>query len=94
MSKSKRVAKKKHFSVSMQHYVFAVHAFVSVAEEYDASKYVYSVYETRTDEVLNNVKNLKTALENADNADSEVILDNDTISKAAKPLQRMLEMAK
>lgn len=35
-----------------------------------------------------------TALENADNADSEVILDNDTISKAAKPLQRMLEMAK
>lgn len=53
---------KKHFSVSMQHYVFAVHAFVSVAEEYDASKYVYSVYETRTDEVLNNVKNLKSEI--------------------------------
>lgn len=53
---------KKHFSVSMQHYVFAVHAFVSVVKEFDTSKYVYSVYETRTDEVLNNVKNLKSEI--------------------------------
>ena len=51
---------KKHFSVSMQHYVFAVHAFVSVVKEFDRKKYVYSVHETRTDEVLNNVKNLKS----------------------------------
>lgn len=51
---------KKHFSVSMQHYVFAVHAFVRTVKNFDTSKYVYSVYETRTDEVLNNVKNLKS----------------------------------
>lgn len=51
---------KKHFSVSMQHYVFAVHAFVDTVKEFDASKYVYSVHETKTDEVLSNVKNLKS----------------------------------
>ena len=53
---------KKHFSVSMQHYVFAVHAFVSVVKEFHRKKYVYSVHETRTDEVLNNVKNLKSEI--------------------------------
>lgn len=51
---------KKNFSVSMQHYVFAVHAFVDTVKEFDASKYVYSVHETKTDEVLRNVKNLKS----------------------------------
>lgn len=49
---------KKHFSVSMQHYVFAVHAFINVVKGYDANKYVFSVHETRTDEVLNNVRNM------------------------------------
>ena len=53
---------KKHFSVSMQHYVFAVHAFVNTVKDYDTSKYEYSVYETRTDEVLTNVKNLKSEI--------------------------------
>ena len=51
---------KKHFSVSMQHYVFAVHAFVNAIEHFDKSKYVYSVHETKTEEVLNNVKNMKS----------------------------------
>lgn len=51
---------KKNFSVSMQHYVFAVHAFVDTVKEFDVSKYVYSVHETKTDEVLRNVKNLKS----------------------------------
>lgn len=53
---------KKHFSVSMQHYVFAVHAFVNTVKNYDTSKYVYSVHETRTDEVLTNVKDLKSEI--------------------------------
>ena len=48
---------KMHFSVSMQHYVFAVHAFIEVVKEADADKYVFSVHETRTDEVLQNVRN-------------------------------------
>lgn len=49
---------KKHFSVSMQHYVFAVHAFINVVKEFDTGKYTFAVHETRTDEVLNNVRSL------------------------------------
>ena len=49
---------KKHFSVSMQHYVFAVHAFIEVMKEFDEGKYTFAVHETRTDEVLNNVRSL------------------------------------
>ena len=49
---------KKHFSVSMQHYVFAVHAFINVVKEYDNGKYTFAVHETRTDEVLSNVRSL------------------------------------
>lgn len=51
-----------HFSVSMQHYVFAVHAFVNAVQKFDANRYVYSVHETRTDEVLSNVKELKSEI--------------------------------
>ncbi|MBR4819121.1 MAG: LysR family transcriptional regulator [Clostridiales bacterium] len=49
---------KKHFSVSMQHYVFAVHAFINVVKEFDTGKYTFAVHETRTDEVLSNVRSL------------------------------------
>ncbi|MCR5607582.1 MAG: LysR family transcriptional regulator [Lachnospiraceae bacterium] len=51
---------KSHFSVSMQHYVFAIHAFVNVIKDVDVSKYVYSVNETRTYEVIENVRNYKS----------------------------------
>lgn len=53
---------KKHFSVSMQHYVFAVHAFVNTVKKFDSERFVYSIHETRTDEVLMNVKNLKSEI--------------------------------
>lgn len=53
---------KKHFSVSMQHYVFAVHAFVHAIQLFDTSRYVYTVHETRTDEVLTNVRDLKSEI--------------------------------
>lgn len=49
---------KKRFSVSMQHYIFALHAFINVVKEYDNGKYIFAVHETRTDEVLNNVRSL------------------------------------
>ena len=51
---------KSHFSVSMQHYVFAVHAFANVVREYHAQKYVYAVKETQTDKVLDDVRELKS----------------------------------
>lgn len=49
-----------HFSVSMQHYVFAVHAFANVVQEYNLPKYVYAVRETKTDKVLDDVKDMKS----------------------------------
>ena len=49
-----------HFSVSMQHYVFAVHAFCNVVKEYHVPKYVYAVRETQTDRVLKDVRDLKS----------------------------------
>ena len=53
---------KRHFSVSMQHYVFALHAFINTIKQYDSSKYIYEVHETRTDEVLSNVRNMKSEI--------------------------------
>ncbi|MGN0165085.1 MAG: LysR family transcriptional regulator [Lachnospiraceae bacterium] len=46
------------FSVSTQHYVFAVHAFMETVKKIPYPKYVFSIHETRTDEVLGNVKDL------------------------------------
>ncbi len=54
--------KKKHFSVSMQHYVFAVHAFVNTVKKFDSQGYLYSIHETRTEDVLSNVKDLKSEI--------------------------------
>ena len=51
---------KKHFSVSMQHYVFALHAFMNAVREFDTERYTYSVHETRTDEVLSSVRDMKS----------------------------------
>ena len=53
---------KKHFSVSAQHYNFAVHAFALLVRKYEPEKYVFSFHETRTSEVLNHVRNLKSEI--------------------------------
>lgn len=53
---------KKHFSVSMQHYVFALHAFINTIKQYDEDKYAYAVQETKTDEVLDHVRNMKSEI--------------------------------
>ncbi|MBR1860698.1 MAG: LysR family transcriptional regulator [Lachnospiraceae bacterium] len=51
---------KKRFSVSMQHYTFAVNAFIEVVRQYGIDEYDFSVYETRTNDVIQNVKNFKS----------------------------------
>lgn len=51
---------KKRFSVSMQHYTFAVNAFIEVAKKFGLDDYDFSVYETRTSDVIQNVKNFKS----------------------------------
>lgn len=53
---------KKRFSVSMQHYTFAVNAFMEVAKKYGFDEYDFSVYETRTNDVIQNVKNFRSEI--------------------------------
>ncbi|WP_077611688.1 LysR family transcriptional regulator [Clostridium sp. Marseille-P2415] len=53
---------KKKFSVSMQHYTFAVQAFIHMAKEFGMDDYEFAVHETRTYEVIENVRNQKSEL--------------------------------
>ena len=48
---------KQKFSVSMQHYTFAVQAFMEMAKEFGMDDYEFAVHETKTYEVIENVKN-------------------------------------
>ena len=47
---------KKKFSVSMQHYTFAVEAFIQMAKKFGMDEYEFAVYETKTSEVIENVR--------------------------------------
>ena len=53
---------KKKFSVSMQHYTFAVEAFINVARDYGMEDYEFAVHETKTFEVIENVKKQKSEI--------------------------------
>jgi len=53
---------KKIFSVSMQHYTFAVDAFVELVKQFGMDEYEFAVYETRTYDVIENVKNFKSEI--------------------------------
>lgn len=53
---------KKKFSVSMQHYTFAVQAFIHMAKEFGMDDYEFAVHETRTFDVIEHVKNQKSEL--------------------------------
>lgn len=44
-------------SVSTQHYVFAVNAFVNLLKEMDSDEYEFTLRETRTYEIIEDVKN-------------------------------------
>lgn len=53
---------RKHFSVSTQHYSFAVNAFVNLIEKYGFDEYEFTLRETRTYEIIEDVKNLHSEL--------------------------------
>lgn len=53
---------KRTFHVSMQHYTFAVHAFIEVINEYGMDEYEFEIHETKTHEVVENVKNQKSEI--------------------------------
>lgn len=53
---------KKHFSVSAQHYAFAVDAFAKMVQQFGMDEYEFAFYETRTHEVIEDVKNFKSEI--------------------------------
>ena len=53
---------KRTFQVSMQHYTFALNAFISVIKEYGMDEYEFEVHETRTYDVIDNVKNQRSEI--------------------------------
>ncbi|MDY2782302.1 MAG: LysR family transcriptional regulator substrate-binding protein, partial [Candidatus Pseudoruminococcus sp.] len=53
---------KKQFCVSTQHYSFAVNAFVDLVKEYGGDKYDFSLRETQTYEIIEDVANIKSEI--------------------------------
>jgi len=51
-----------HFSVSTQHYAFAVNAFVDLIKEYGNDEYEFNLRETKTYEIIEDVKNLRSEI--------------------------------
>ena len=50
------------FSVSCQHYSFVVNAFVDVIQEFDANQYDFTLRETQTHEIIEDVSRLKSEI--------------------------------
>lgn len=50
------------FSVSTQHYPFAVKAFVEVIKQFDASHYDFMLRETQTYEIIDDVNKMKSEI--------------------------------
>ena len=53
---------RRKFAVSMQHYSFAVKAFIKMAQRYDSKKFDLALRETKTIDVINDVSTLKSEL--------------------------------
>lgn len=49
---------KPYFSVSTQHYSFAVNAFIDVINKYDAKSYNFTLRETQTYEIITDIKDM------------------------------------
>ena len=49
-------------SISTQHYAFAVNAFVNMVKKSGADEYEFTLRETRTHEIIDDVKNLRSEL--------------------------------
>ncbi|MDM8100287.1 MULTISPECIES: LysR family transcriptional regulator [Oceanobacillus] len=59
---SNNAAPQHHFAVSAQHYAFAVSAFVRLLKDYDRDEYDFTFRETRTYEIIEDVKNLNSEI--------------------------------
>lgn len=78
-----RKENKKKFSVSMQHYSFAVEAFIELGNRFSMNEYELAVHETKTSEVIENVKNHRSELgvlyiyEFNEKAITKILVDDD-----------------
>lgn len=65
LMESKYISKekiRKKFSVSMQHYTFAVNAFVELVKQFGMDEYEFAVHETKTYDVIDDVKNFRSEI--------------------------------
>lgn len=53
---------KKKFGVSTQHYTFAVKAFVEMVKQFGMDEYEFAIRETKTHEIIEDVKNFKSEI--------------------------------
>ena len=53
---------RRKFAVSMQHYSFAVNAFIRMAKHYDSNQFDLALRETKTIDVINDVSTLKSEI--------------------------------
>ncbi|WP_163578555.1 LysR family transcriptional regulator [Gracilibacillus thailandensis] len=51
-----------HFAVSAEHYAFAVSAFVRLLHDYKRDEYEFTLRETKTYEIIDDVKNLRSEI--------------------------------
>ena len=54
--------RKKKFGVSAQHYSFAVQAFIDTVKQFDTCGYEFAIRETKTSEVIEDVRTLKSEI--------------------------------
>ena len=73
-----REAGKKKFSVSTQHYSFAVDAFVKLVKKVGMEEYEFAIHETKTYSVIEDVRNYKSEI--------GILYINDFNEKALKKL--------
>ncbi len=53
---------KQHFAVSTQHYAFAVNAFVDLIKENGMEQYEFTLRETKTYDIIDDVRNLRSEI--------------------------------
>lgn len=53
---------RKKLSVSMQHYSFAVNAFVEMVKQFGMDEYEFAIHETKTYEVIEDVRNFRSEI--------------------------------
>ena len=59
---TKKEVSRRVFAISAQHYAFVVNAFVSLVKEYDKNKYEFTLRESRTYDIIEDVQKGRSEL--------------------------------